>query len=199
MADPDYFTLAELRALPQMADSNTYTESRCLSAAAWVTSMIEVEVGASFIGRTVTETHDGGTYEIPLREPYVLSVTSATVDGVTVTDQLRVVDGVLRRFATGSYTASSWGPGTGNVSVTYVAGYSATPPGDIKEVALQATRERLLQTDSNASTSSRMKTMNTEMGSSDVATAGADSPSGIPDLDAAIARWQRKLDNFGFA
>lgn len=200
MANPDYFTLAELRALPQMSDTTTYTEARCLSTAAWVTSMIEVEVGASFVARTVTETHDGGVCEIVLFEPHVLSVTSATENGVAVTDVLREEDGVLRRFSGAtSYYPVRWSGGTRNVSVTYQAGYSATPPGDIKDVSLQATRERLLQTNSNASTSSRQKTINTEMGSSDLAAAGADAPSGFPDMDAAIARWKRKLDNFGFA
>jgi len=104
MTDPDYFTLAAFRLLPDMSNTTKYPDANVLAAAQYVTAIIEREVGTSFIARTVTgELHDGGRQEIPLRRAYVLSVTSATEDGVAVTDTLRATSGVLRRFAAGSY------------------------------------------------------------------------------------------------
>jgi hypothetical protein len=94
---PEYFTLAELRTLPDMSSES---DSRIEAAAAWAVGIIEREVGTSFVARTVTgEIHDGGTDAIVLDRPYVLSVTSATENGAAVTDTLRVRDGIVRRFS----------------------------------------------------------------------------------------------------
>lgn len=200
MADPEYFTLAELRALPEMDDTSRYTEARCLAAAAYVTSIIERETGTSFIARTVSgEIHDGGTYDIALRKPFVISVTSATEDGVAVTDTLRAPKGVLRKFSSGSYSPNLWADGVGNVSVTYQAGYSSAVPGDLKEAALQATRARLLTMDSQAGVEDRRTSLSTDSGTIQFVIAGEDRPTGYPEVDAVILGWKRKLDVFGFA
>lgn len=199
MAEPDYFTLAELRALPDMSAES---DARILAAAAWAVGVIEREVGTSFIARTVTgEIHDGGRREIVLNEPYVLSVTSATEDGVAVTDTLRVHDGVLRRFSgASSYEAGRWAAGVGNVAVTYEKGYSTEPPPDIKEAALQATRWHLLEgRASNVQTPRQTSSTNDQGGTVNYAIAGPDRPTGYPDVDAAIIGWRDQLDVFGFA
>jgi hypothetical protein len=198
---PDYFTLAELDALPNMSEAR-YTNARKEAAAAWAVGIIEREVGTSFVARTVTdETHDGGCYEIVLRRPFVLSVTSATEDSVAVTDTLRASGGVLRRFASAtSFTALRWAAGVGNVAVTYEAGYSTVPPADVKEAALQATRWRLLATNSNSDLNARQTSITNEMGGTvNFAVAGPDRPTGYPDVDAVIIGWRNRLDVFGFA
>jgi hypothetical protein len=200
VVDPEYFTLAELRALPDVDDTTRYSEARCLAAAAYITSIIERETGTSFISRAVAdEIHDGGCYEIVLRKPFVISVTSATEDGVAVTDTLRASSGVLRRFSAGTYTPLRWADGVGNVSVTYAAGYSSTVPGDIKEAAIQGTRARLLSTDSQAGIEDRRTSMSTEQGTVNYVIAGEDRPTGYPEVDEVIMGWKRKLDVFGFA
>lgn len=199
MADPDYFTLAELRALPDMSQES---EARILAAAAWATGVIEREVGTSFVARTVTgEVHDGGCTGIVLAKPYVISVTSATENGVTVTDTLRARSGILRRFSGAtSFTPGTWSYGFGNVSVTYQAGYSSTPPSDIKEAALQATRWHLLESRSSNVQTPRQTSFSNEMGGTTaLAVAGTDRPTGYPDVDAVIVGWRDQLDLFGFA
>lgn len=197
----EYFTAAELNALPNMSEAR-YSTARKEAAAAWAVEIIEREVGTSFIARTVTdEIHDGGGDAIVLDSPYVLSVTSATEDGVAVTDTLRVRDGVLRRFSgASSFTATRWAAGSGNVAVTYEAGYSETVPADVKEAALQATRWRLMATNSNSDLNARQTSITNEMGGTvSFAVAGPGRPTGYPDVDAVIVGWRDRLDVFGFA
>ena len=191
---PDYFTLAELRATPDVSSIVTYPDARCEAVAAAVVSIIEREVGTSFVARTVTsEKHDGGGYAIILRSPYVLSVTSATEDGVAVSVPLTVRNGVVRKIPTGSYSPDAWNVGYGNVAVTYQAGYSAMPPADVKEMALKATRAHLLSTVSDASFNDRRTSITNEMGTINFITAGEEQPTGFPEVDAMILGWKRRL------
>ena len=195
----DYFTEAELRALPDMSSE---TSARILAAGEWAQGVIEREVGTSFVARTVTaEIHDGGCDAIVLDKPFVISVTSATEDGVAVTDTLRVRHGVLRRFSSAtSFTPITWSSGVGNVAVTYQASYSSTPPADIKEAALQATRWHLLEGRASNVHSPRQTSITNEMGGTvNFAVAGTDRPTGYPDVDAVIVGWRNQLDVFGFA
>jgi hypothetical protein len=196
----EYFTATELDELPNMSEGR-YTTARKEAAAAYIVGIIERTVGTSFIARTVTdERHSGGYEAIVLKKPYVISVTSATEDGVAVTDTLRAEGGVLQRFAAGSYTPTRWATGTGNVLVTYQAGYSSTVPADIKEAALQATRWRLMATNSNSDLNARQTSITNEMGGTvNYAVAGKDRPTGYPDVDAVIIGWRDELDVFGFA
>lgn len=195
----DYFTETELKALPDMSSE---TSARILAAGEWAQGVIERVVGTSFVARTVTgEVHDGGRSEIVLNKPHVLSVTSATEDGVSVTDTLRVRSGIVRRFSGAtSFTPITWSSGTGNVLVTYQAGYSATPPADIKEAALQATRWHLLEGKASNVTSPRQTSVSNDMGGTvNFAVAGPDRPTGYPEVDAVIVGWRDQLDVFGFA
>lgn len=197
---PDYFTLEELGALPNMTEGR-YSAARKEAAAAWAVGIIEREVGTSFVARTVTETYDGGGHAIVLRKRYVLSVTSAEENGIPVTDTLRVRNGILRRYAAaGSSTPARWADGVENIEVTYVAGYTvgdeADPvPADVKEAALQATRWRLLATNSNSDLNARQTSITNEMGGTvNFAVAGPDRPTGYPDVDAVIMGWKRRLN-----
>ena len=196
---PDYFTEAELKALPDMA---TVSTARIDAAAAWAVGVIERVVGTSFVARTITaEIHDGGYDEIVLLRPFAISATSATEDGIAVTDQLRIRGGILRRFAgASSFTPTTWAYGCGNVSVTYQAGYSATVPPDVKEATLAATRWHLLEGKANNVTSPRQTSITNDMGGTvNFATAGVDRPTGYPEVDAVIIGWRNELDVFGFA
>lgn len=192
----EYFTEAELRALPQMSDEVTYTDARIDAAAAYVVGVIEGACKTSFIARTVTgERHDGGGYAIILDKQHVLSVTSATESGTAVTDILRVRHGVVRRYsAATSTTPNRWPDGCENIAVTYQAGHSSTPPADLKEAALKATRAHLLATNSNATIDDRRTSMNTEMGTINYVIAGEDRPFGYPEIDAVVMRYARQLN-----
>lgn len=202
MTDPDYFTLAELRALPDMSDATRYPDATALLRAAEVVGIIEREVGTSFVARQVTdEPHDGGYYAIPLRVMFALDGTvSANEDGAAVTDDLVVRSGVLRRFSPGNRTdVLPWNRGIGNVLVTYSAGYSTEPPPDIKAAAMKATRARLLEQDSQAGIEDRRTSMTNEMGTTTFVVAGEKRPTGYPDVDAVILGWKARLDVGGFA
>lgn len=202
MTEPDYFTLAELRTLPDVSNTTKYPNARCLAVAAYFVGVIEREVGAAFIERTVTnELHDGGDYEIALDKAYVRSVTSATENGVAVSDYM-IADkgGVLVRMA--SATSGSkirWARGIRNVSVTYKHGYSAVAPDDIKEQAMKATRMHLMATSATNWQADRQTSLSTDMGVVGYVVAGPDRPTGYPELDAVINGYKRKLDVLGFA
>jgi hypothetical protein len=200
MSDPDYFTLPELNALPNMAEAK-YTDQRKLAAAAYITGIIERTCRTSFIPRTFTETHDGGARQIILSKAYVRSVTSATENGVPVTDVLRTTAaGILTRYqAADSYAPQLWATGVNNVSVTYVAGYSDACPLDLKEVALQATRWRLMSTNSNSDMNARQTSISNEQGVVQFTTAGKDRPTGYPDIDAVIIGWRDAVAPLGIA
>lgn len=190
---PDYFTLEELQDTPDI--DFEFDDARAEAVAAEIVSIIEREVGTSFVARTVTdEIHDGGGSVIVLRSPFVLSVTSATEDGITVADPLVARNGILRRVPAGGYTPIGWNYGYGNVSVTYEAGYSAEPPADVKEQALRATRARLLETAEASSMNDRRTSISNEMGVINFTTAGENRPTGYPTVDEMILGWKRRLN-----
>lgn len=197
----EYFTEAELRALPQMDNETKFTLARCEAAAAYIVAVIEREVGTSFISRTVTgQTYDGdGTSVLRLRTPHVLSVTSATVGGVAVTDTLTVRGGLLRRYASGASVPGMWAKGLDNIAVTYASGYSSTVPADVKEAALKGTRAHLLSTMANSAMDDRRTSMTSDMGTVSFVVAGADRPTGYPDVDAVIMAWRKRLNVYGWA
>lgn len=198
---PDYFTLSELRALPDVDNDVRYPDARVEAEAAFVVARIEEFCGASFVSRTVTgELHNGGGYALVLDHPHALSVTSATEDGDAVTDVLRLEDGMVRRYADAdSYTPIRWTRGSGNVAVTYERGYAAAPPSDVKAAALHWTRLRLLATSSQAGNDARATSQTTDAGVMQFTVAGPDQPSGYPDVDATLVDWRDKLTGYGFA
>lgn len=197
---PEYFTLAELRAMPDMSSATAYPPTRVETAAAYIVGVIEREVGTSFIPRTVVdEVHDGGTSAIALQSGHVLSVTSAKENGVAVTDTLLVRNGVLLRVSGTNNTPIRWAAGYANVKVTYGSGYSTSPPADVKEMALKGTRAHLLANASDSQMNDRRTSLNTDMGVIQFVVAGEGRPTGYPEVDAMILGWKARLDVFGFA
>lgn len=194
----EYFTEAELRALPQMSDTTRYPLARVDGVAAFVVSRIEGFVGTSFVERTVTdEPHDGGVCDVVLNDPRARSLVSVTVAGTPVDLALLSLRAGVLRYRTGA--AFAWG-GHDNVLVTYKTGYAAAVPGDVKEAALAWTRWRLLATNSNAEMDARQTQVTNEFGGTTVfAVASKDRPSGYPDVDAVLVDWRDRLNVFGFA
>lgn len=195
----DYFDIGELRYLPQVADSTKYPDARCEASAAYIVGIIEREVDTSFVERTTTdETYDGsGSAELVLRDAFVRSVSAVKVDGTAVSGTFAARAGVLR--GVGSSAGYVFPPGVDNIAVTYVSGYSAAPPPDIKEAALQATRNHLLATAANSAMDARRTSLSTEAGTVTFVVAGSDHPTGYPDVDAVIVGWRNRLNVFGFA
>jgi hypothetical protein len=191
VTDPDYFTLAEFRASSaDTSNTTTYTDARVLAAAAYITGIIEREVGTSFISRTVAdEVHDGGCFEVILKRPFTLATAvTATENGTAVTDTLSVSpNGLLQRFATGSYIPKAWLAGSRNLRITYAAGYSSTVPPDVKEAAMRGTRAYLLETRDQAGVLDRRSSQSNDLGGTTTfVIAGSDHPTGYPQVDAVI-------------
>lgn len=198
---PDYFTTAELRALPSMGDTSKFPDTRIDAAAAYVVGIIEREVGTSFVARERVDVLDGSaTVDLPLKHPYVVTVTRVEIDGAALagyTFRARR-GGLLRRYATGQTSPDTWPAGFDNIEVTYQAGYSSSPPADVKEAALKATRAHLLSTTATTSIDDRRTSLTTEAGTVGFVVAGEDRPTGYPDVDVVIVGWRDKLKTFGF-
>lgn len=192
---PDYFTLDELRDLP---DVDGFGVEDCERAAAYIVGVIEREVETSFISRTIVdEVHDGSAGQIFLDEPYVLSVTEVLENGVAVSDTLTARAGILRRTNAGQ--SIGWAQGYGNILVTYEAGYSDTPPDDVKEAALRGTRLHLLAKAEKSSANARRTSLSGDMGVENFVVAGEDRPTGYPEVDATILGWKSRLHVAGVA
>lgn len=195
MADPDYFTTAELA---QMPDCGSFTEAQVLAAAAYFTAIVEREVGQPFIPRTYTETLDGtGTTTVVLPHGHIRSLTTVTLDGVAVTTTLLTAEsGVLRYIDNGT----TWTLGASNLVVVYVAGAYATCPGDIKDAVMWATRDRLLSQGDRSGIDVRRTSMSDALGGTTTyLLPGEKRPTGYPDLDALIASYTRNVASYGFA
>jgi hypothetical protein len=194
-----YFTTAEFRTLPLMDDSTKYPDDRVAAEQAFVESLIERVCGTSFVGVSTTETLDGnGRDTLTLGAPYVLTIDSVEVGG-TLYDagELAAVSfkrpGLLRQPLGGV-----WPCGRDNVVVTYTAGYSSTPPGDLKAAAMTATRYRVLGNALASKVSDRATSFTNEQGQTTLAVAGENRPTGLPEVDAVILGWAAKVNLFGF-
>lgn len=191
MADPDYFTTAEFRTLPDMGDVTAYPEAKILAAAAYFTSIVEREVGVSMIPRTFVDIFDGGAgHTLTLSQRRVRSVTSVTVNGLAVdVSLLSVNEGGAVRYLDG---ATTW-PATGVTvaTVTYSAGHDACPP-DVKDAVMWATRDRLMSQTSATAIDVRKTSATNEFGGTvTYVLPGEKRPTGYPDLDAVIASRSR--------
>ncbi len=187
-----YFTTDELRTLPDMDNQSKFPDERLVAAHAWISAIIERECETSFIPVAKTETLDGGySSALFLSSPYVLSVESVTVDGVPV-----VVSDVVQRHGVLHLTSGfRWsGAGWNNVVVDYTAGYSETPPADLKEAALRGARNWVLTTNAWSGVDTRATGVSNQDGNITFSVASADGrPTGIPDVDATITAWARKV------
>lgn len=94
------------------------------------TDAVERDLGRALTRRTVTETHNGGTAAIVLRQSPVLSVTTVLEGGVAVSS---VAGYVIDSYAGILYRGSQLVPqrfwtGRQNITVTYVVGFLNPPP-----------------------------------------------------------------------
>jgi hypothetical protein len=88
----------------------------------------------------------------------------------------------------------SWPAGFGNISVTYVAGYSSTPPLDIKEAAMRGTRAYLLETSEKSGVLDRRSSVTNDLGGTTTyVIAGGNNPTGYPQVDAVIVGWRDRV------
>lgn len=189
-----YFTYNELRVLPDLDDLERFPTERLEAAHGWIASLIRRECETSFVVETILDERvSGGSCALGLNDPYVRSVVAVSVDGVAFTsDDLGAVvidGGFLYR------PADAWWPhGRRNVVVSYTAGYSETPPIDLKESAMRAARNWLLTMDRWSGVDTRATSITNDYGNVSLSVASADGrPTGLPDVDATITAWARKV------
>ncbi len=187
MADPDYFTVTEFRALPDMDDADAYTEAKILAAAAYFTAIVEEELWP-MTSQSYTETLDGDYATSLFLGREATSLTSVTVDGTAVsTSLLTCTNGVVRYKSLGQTFS---GAANGNVVVVYAAGES-TVPADIKNAVMWATRDRLLAQGDLSGVDVRKTSVNTDFGTTNYILPGEKRPTGYPELDAILLRRSR--------
>jgi hypothetical protein len=126
--------VAHLRAngIITSADDLEQLQWLCLVA----TDAVERDLARVIARRTITETHDGGSWSVILRQSPVISVTGVTQFGVAIADFHVDEFGILYRGST-NYSTFPFLWGRQNVTVTYVAGY-VDPPRIVRKVALNA-------------------------------------------------------------
>jgi hypothetical protein len=199
----EYFGIAELRALPDLADDQRYPDARLEAARAWITSVIERFCGTSFVPRSRQATVyadelSAGIVDLPDR--WVLEVTSGTITAAWGASPVPLTPEQLGRLRVhvGLVLIRDGGPwprrldGREHVDLTYVAGFSSQPPADIKEAALQAARSRVLTLDGAKGVPSRALAITNELGNIRLASASEDAPTGIPDVDAVLTGWRSR-------
>lgn len=134
-ADLPVVGLADAKAHLNIAVTTYDAELRRYLDAA--TDMCEGYAGRSLRRRSVTESHDGGSTAILLRQTPVLSVSSVVADGTALSGYaIDLPNGILRADDDGSTTFPG---GHQAVAVSYVAGYAA-PPADVQQAVLEALR-----------------------------------------------------------
>lgn len=131
----DSFTVTDVAGLVGIQEAQAFLGARsdssqdevraCLLAAS---DIVENYCGRKWRRQSVTETYDGGRSAISLRSTPVISVTTVTESGSTVTSGGYVLDqqaGILYRGTTAGVWP--WMPGAQNVTVTYVTGATSIP------------------------------------------------------------------------
>lgn len=179
------FTLAEARSFDNgaMADQTRYPDRALREGRDLVSEHLDQLCGVSFVPRGARTVLDGsGEAGIWLPNVRTTQVVSASIGGTMLTDTEYVLsnEGFLERVG-----GNTWISGSQNVVVDYVHGY-VVPPEPIKRAALVLLRNRLVA----SNVDDRAISFTDELGTRQLAVAGRrGQPTGIPDVDAAIAQY----------
>lgn len=186
VAGSHYFTLEEARSIGGI--SSSISDAEIESVRCSVEDQIEANCDTSFVSRLVVEelSPNPGEPFVRLTEAYVLRVVSVEDHGVDITDEV-VADGrYLWR------EPRRWSPGLRSVRVVYEAGWSESPPEDLRRAAINAARYRLLE-EARVGTPSNVITIGTDVGTVRMAVASLKAPFGVPEVDAVVLRWAQKV------
>lgn len=136
---PDGFTALDDAPVVSLAEAKTFLNITATTSdeelrrfLAVVGAKGEQHTGRVFGRRAVTADVDGGWTSIVVPRAPIVAVTSIRENGSLVAaDGYRVrsaAGGVIERRS--GYRARPWQPGSGNIAVTYLAGYRAQPEPD---------------------------------------------------------------------
>ncbi len=191
IAGAHYFGIAEARAVGRI--EATFSDDEIAKQRAAVEDQIEANCDTSFVARYVEQRTAGRGQFIRLSENYVLNLIKAVEDDVDVTSEVEL-DGryVWRNPTSASVSLGEWSSGHRNVLLKYEAGYDETPPSDLRRKAIQAVRANLL-VERRQGLPPQAVTIGTEAGTLRLAVAGLRQPFGIPDIDAVVLKWARRV------
>lgn len=182
-----YFSVAEARASDNaaMGDPTRYPSSAIIAGRELVEDHIEHLCGVAFVPRAARVVIDGTNDDVLVALTRPRKIVSASVDDVALTA------GQLANIAIypeGRLAYPSWIAGELNVRLHVVHGHDA-PPEPIKRAALILLRNRLVASNID----DRAVAFTDELGTRQLAVAGRrGQPTGIPDVDAAIAQYSER-------
>jgi len=181
MADPVYFTIAELREqYPELSNTQKYSDVKLAADRAFAEQWFEAALRAAYLPRSATVTLTGNGRRI-LFLPHWIEVTaveSVSIDGTALTEaELAAV--VVRRYGA-LERAATW-PRDAEIVVAYTHGYAAPVELAKQAVMMLAAEQALPSTIPRRATS-----INTDVGSYRISQADQTGKTGIPDVDAII-------------
>lgn len=190
--DNAYVTIDEIRALPNLGDDNRFTDDELAEAREWFETIFEEYTGMAFVPRVATERLQPCGSSLILKHWPVRSVTAvrsfttATASTAFTTDELAdlLIDptGEIGRYSRGYWPA--------DVEIDYVHGQAA-PPADVKEAALTAIQEKLMERNSGRPVD-RTYGVATDGVFVRSILPGKDKPYGIADVDSVANRYRAK-------
>lgn len=182
-----YFSVGEARAFDNaaMGDPARYPSSAIVAARELVEDHIEHLCGVAFVPRATRVVIDGSNDVVLVALTRPREIVSASVDDVALTSG-QLANIVI--YPEGRLVYPSWIAGELNVRLHVVHGHDA-PPDPIKRAALILLRNRLVASNID----DRAVAFTDELGTRQLAVAGRrGQPTGIPDVDAAIAQYSER-------
>jgi hypothetical protein len=183
------FALSDLRAFGDrtLADVTTYPDEDLREARERITDLFETVCGVSFIPRYARDTLDGyDSWNLDLYHNRPRRIIAASINGTVLSaPEIAAISlypsGRICRQPT---QTSWWGPTRQNVVVAYEHGWTSVP-SDIARAALVLARYELVSND----LSDRMVGFDNDLGSVRLSVPGRNYPTGIPVVDATLARY----------
>jgi len=183
-----YTTLADVRSLSKLSETSVYTDAMVNEGIEWAAAIIDDYCGTSFESKAHTVTVDGtGSDRVFINVANLLTVTSATVDGVAVSDVSGWVvrpGGVVVRD-TGSFTSSVAGQ---NVTIVVTAGAFVAVPADIEMAARSMARWYVLKLAAEAPDNAISMTTAAGDFRLNAQPGGKHGPTALPEVNAVLTR-----------
>lgn len=187
-----YAELVDIRALEGIFDNSVmYTTAVLELARAGAEAFIEDVTATAWVPRFARERHAGdATSCLVLDHVDPRQLISVTIDGIAVSD--------LSGFAFTAHGTLEWSAGTfteptstgENVVIEYLHGKDE-PPEDLRRACLRLIRHLVVATTSRFD--ERAISVSADGMVTQLATAGRKRPTGLPDVDAILARYTHRL------
>ncbi|MGH2692325.1 MAG: hypothetical protein ACRDHM_07445 [Actinomycetota bacterium] len=182
------FTIPEMRSFDAVLTEANQSDAKVWGIRDIVEEAFEKACRVAFTPQGYRATLDGNgkvSILVPHTETRVL--VSGSIDGIAmaaadITDVAVYAWGVFQRKERGSWTA-----GERNVVLLYEHGY-VTPPPEVSRAGMQLARHLLR---SGPLENERATAVFTDVGGMRLSLAGRDGPTGLPEVDAVLARWSR--------